>query len=202
MTRRNMGGVSVVSLGLAGFLIALSSGTAPADTADGATTLQARGISQGYHLGGTPRSDHYKVTVSAAGRFILTSQRRPLTPITPPPGCQVDSSFQVSCGQGLVKRMSVRLKRGRDKFVASPRFRLPLRVLGGSGPDRLVGGNKNDTILAGRGPDRLLGGRGADVLYGKPGRDLLDGGSGSDRIFGGAGKDLINRSPGNDAVVR
>jgi RTX calcium-binding nonapeptide repeat (4 copies) len=194
--------VGAAALGLAGVLFATSGAAAPADTTDEAPALRAQGISQGYHLAGTPRSDHYKVTISPAGRFVLSSERGPLTPITPPPGCQVDSSFQLSCDQGLVRRMSVRLKRGRDKFIASPRFRLPIRVRGGHGPDRVAGGTKNDMLSGGRGPDRLLGGRGSDDLFGKPGRDLLDGGQGGDMIVGGSGKDIVSRSPGNDSVDR
>jgi hypothetical protein len=202
MSTRKKGGVSVAALGLAGILIAASTNTAPADPADRGPALRAQGISQNYHLGGTPRSDHYKVTTSPSGRFVLVSKRGPLTPITPPPGCQVDSSFQISCAQGLVRRMSVRLKRGRDKFIASSRFRLPLRVLGGHGPDRMGGGTKDDMIKGGQGPDRLLGGAGDDLLFGKPGRDLLDGGPGDDLIKGGPGKDIVSRSPGNDSVDR
>jgi hypothetical protein len=202
MSRRKKGGVSVITLGLAGILTAALGSSAPAEQGDARPALRAQGISQGYHLAGTPRSDHYKVTMSPTGRFILTSQRRPLTPITPPPGCQVDSSHQLSCAQGLVKRLSVRLKRGRDKFVASSRFRLPIRILAGHGPDRLVGGTKDDTIYGGRGPDRLLGGRGDDVLFGKPGRDLIDGGPGDDYMNGGPGRDIIERGPGNDTVKR
>jgi RTX calcium-binding nonapeptide repeat (4 copies) len=160
-----------------------------------------RGLSQAYHVSGTPKRDSFKVTMSNSGRFVLKSQR-PLTPISPPPGCQVDNTFQVSCDQGLVKAVSARLKRGRDRFIASSRFRLRLRVLGGRGPDRVRGGNKDDLIKGGSGHDRLLGFRGEDLIFGRHGRDVIEGGAGDDTLRGGRGHDRIEGGPGDDDVRR
>jgi serralysin len=192
--------VSVASLGLAGIVLAAAGSSAPAGESSSGLTMR-QGVSSSYHFAGTSRADQFFLTVSPAGRFILES-RRPLTPLDPPNGCVVNSTFKVSCDRGLVKRVFVRLKRGRDKLIADDRFRLHVRALGGHGPDRMLGGTKGDTLRGGRGPDRLLGNRGSDTLMGKPGRDLLDGGSGFDRIVGGPGRDIVQNSPGNDSVDR
>jgi hypothetical protein len=160
-----------------------------------------RGLSQAYHVSGTPKRDSFKVKMSNSGRFVLKSQR-PLTPISPPPGCRVDSTFQVSCNQGLVKSVSARLKRGRDRFIASSGFRLRAHVLGGRGPDRVRGGNKDDVIKGGSGHDRLLGFRGEDLIFGRHGRDVIEGGAGDDTLRGGRGDDRVEGGPGNDDVRR
>lgn len=190
--------------------IAVAAGTlvsgAGADPKDGGSDSGVvfraeRGISRAYHIAGTPGRDTFKVNISPTGRFVLRSEQ-PLTPITPPNGCRVDSTFQVSCDPGLVSRVFSRLKRGRDKFIAGDRFRLNARILGGLGPDRILGGNKADTLRGGGGPDRLVGARGDDALYGRPGRDLIDGGSGDDLIAGGRGHDIIDGGPGHDDVTQ
>jgi Ca2+-binding RTX toxin-like protein len=81
---------------------------------------------------------------------------------------------------------------------------------GTSGPDRIFGGNDNDTFWGGAdkdviegngGDDVALGGAGsdiitdlsgADVLKGGPGNDALDGGIGDDIPMGGDGQDFTN----------
>jgi Ca2+-binding RTX toxin-like protein len=64
-------------------------------------------------------------------------------------------------------------------------------LIGGGGPDLLVGnsranqldgGDGSDRLLGNGGPDGLLGGRGSDSLTGGRGRDSFDGGAGPDRI--------------------
>ncbi len=99
---------------------------------------------------------------------------------------------------------------------------------GTAGPDRVFGGNDNDTFWGGEGNDVIegnggddvsLGGdgndvitdlSGADVLKGGPGNDALDGGIGDDLFMGGDGQDFVNggandnetfAGPGNDFVI-
>lgn len=99
---------------------------------------------------------------------------------------------------------------------------------GSTGPDRVHGGNDNDTfwggesrdvIEGGGGDDVALGGLGndtvtdtggADVLKGGPGNDAVDGGIDNDILMGGDGSDLTNggagdneafSGPGNDFAI-
>ncbi len=99
---------------------------------------------------------------------------------------------------------------------------------GTTGPDRVFGGNDNDTFWGGPGNDVIegnggddvaLGGdgndiitdlSGADVLKGGPGNDAIDAGIGNDITMGGDGSDFINggandneafAGPGNDFVI-
>lgn len=62
-------------------------------------------------------------------------------------------------------------------------------IRGGSGADRLYGGDRNDL---------LDGGPGADTLYGRSGNDRLLGGSGNDRLSGGLGRNRNNGGSGTD----
>jgi Ca2+-binding RTX toxin-like protein len=80
-------------------------------------------------------------------------------------------------------------------------------ILGGSGADKLCGGNVLDVISGQGGGDRISGGRGPDVLRGKRGPDRLAGqgdndhlygGSGDDALLGGGGVDSCNGGSGND----
>jgi Ca2+-binding RTX toxin-like protein len=69
---------------------------------------------------------------------------------------------------------------------------------GGSGNDRLFGGNGNDEFSGGNGNDELYGGSGNDYLDGNDGNDTLIGGSGNDILVGGRGKDTLSGQAGND----
>ena len=84
----------------------------------------------------------------------------------------------------------------------------PNRLMGGDGNDTLEGGSAgNDTLMGGAGKDTLKGGdetvdstlttREGDTLEGGAGDDILEGGSGDDRLNGGAGNDELNGDPNN-----
>ena len=60
------------------------------------------------------------------------------------------------------------------------------RVLGGDGPDTLLGSERGE---------ELSGGSGDDVLDGRGGDDVVDGGSGRDRVRGGDGNDRLRPPP-------
>lgn len=74
-------------------------------------------------------------------------------------------------------------------------------VLGGRGPDRLVGNDQTNRLAGGHGADRLEGGGGDDILDGGAGLDLIDAGAGNDRIFVSPGLDTIRGGAGTDTAV-
>lgn len=74
-------------------------------------------------------------------------------------------------------------------------------VLGGRGPDRLVGNDLANRLGGGWGADRLEGGAGDDVLDGGPGLDWIDAGPGDDRIFVSRHLDTILGGAGTDTAV-
>ncbi len=65
-------------------------------------------------------------------------------------------------------------------------------IVGGSGPDVLMG-TAGDDIICGFGAD--------DRLFGRGGNDCLDGGSGSDQLFEGQGNDIILGRDGIDRLL-
>jgi arylsulfatase A-like enzyme len=58
-------------------------------------------------------------------------------------------------------------------------------------PDKLRGGDGNDSIYAYGGNDLLIGGRGDDILDAAGGEDTLRGGPGHDTLLGGVGRDVF-----------
>ncbi|MDB5526333.1 MAG: hypothetical protein JWM58_4096 [Rhizobium sp.] len=89
-------------------------------------------------------------------------------------------------------------------------------IVGGGGPERILGLGGNDTITGGGGDDKIWcgdngvvglgmwdhadGGAGNDLLYGEDGSDYLAGGTGVDRIFGGNDNDFLFGGNGNDSI--
>lgn len=76
-----------------------------------------------------------------------------------------------------------------------------LTLNGGSGGDRLDGGDGADQINGGGGADMLGGREGADQINGGDENDLVEGGGGDDRIVGGTGSDTLHADAGDDAIV-
>lgn len=75
-----------------------------------------------------------------------------------------------------------------------------LRLLAGSGDDRIIGTAGGDRISTGAGDDVVHAGAGQDIITNTGGHDRLDGGEGNDRfvlvgtgstVFGGAGDDTL-----------
>ena len=77
-------------------------------------------------------------------------------------------------------------------------FTLSAGLYGGSGRDRLQGGDGDDIIYGGDGKDTIFGKGGSDELYGGGGNDAIDAGIGDDEVEGGSGNDRINGGPGAD----
>jgi Ca2+-binding RTX toxin-like protein len=78
--------------------------------------------------------------------------------------------------------------------------RAPDVIVGGRGPNKIVGAGGNDVICGGFGRDRIFGGRGKDTIDGKKDADLVHGGRGSDEVDGGADRDRVFGDSGNDTV--
>ena len=71
---------------------------------------------------------------------------------------------------------------------------------GTSGPDDLVGTDKDDVIHAGGGADYVSGLEASDVLYAGAGNDTVVGREGNDHIYGNTGSDELFGEEGNDSI--
>ena len=91
---------------------------------------------------------------------------------------------------------------GNDRLIGGDAD--DIRIEGGDGSDTLNGmGGDDATILGGPAIDLISGGAGNDSLEGDDGDDILDGNEGSDLLNGGAGADDLtdDGSSGNDTVT-
>ena len=71
---------------------------------------------------------------------------------------------------------------------------------GTTGPDDLVGTDKDDVIHASGGADYVSGLAAADLLYAGAGNDTVVGRDGNDRIYGNAGSDTLYGNHENDTI--
>jgi Ca2+-binding RTX toxin-like protein len=71
---------------------------------------------------------------------------------------------------------------------------------GTSGPDDLVGTDKDDVIHGSGGKDYISGLAAPDVLYAGAGNDTVVGRDGNDRIYGNTGSDMLFGNHGNDTI--
>jgi Ca2+-binding RTX toxin-like protein len=71
---------------------------------------------------------------------------------------------------------------------------------GTSGPDDLVGTDKDDVIHASGGADYVSGLAAPDLLYAGAGNDTVVGRDGNDRIYGNAGSDELFGNHNNDTI--
>jgi Ca2+-binding RTX toxin-like protein len=72
---------------------------------------------------------------------------------------------------------------------------------GTSGPDRIFGGNDNDTFWGNLGKDVIEGNNGDDVAFGGDDNDILTDLNGADILEGGNGNDAIDGGPGDDLAT-
>jgi Ca2+-binding RTX toxin-like protein len=111
-------------------------------------------------------------------------------------------------GPPAVERLALAGAAGDDKLVAGSS---PASMQGGDGNDTLVGGPRadhlvDDSFQHGEGNDTLIGGGGNDRIEFWRGRDLAEGGKGDDTIeseaFGDDRlRDRVLAGPGNDDVL-
>ncbi|GJP81841.1 hypothetical protein CLOP_g11959 [Closterium sp. NIES-67] len=89
-----------------------------------------------------------------------------------------------------------------SKEIGNFMFGLSLndKLVGGPGPDVILGGNHNDTIIGGAGDDRLSGGSGYDLILGGAGRDALFGGHNVDILYGGGWGNWITGGDSSDKI--
>jgi len=73
-------------------------------------------------------------------------------------------------------------------------------IVGGDGPNRLLGGQGNDHITAGNGANSINGNLGDDVLVAGNGNDTIRGGQGDDLIRVGSGHSFLMGDLGNDTL--
>jgi Ca2+-binding RTX toxin-like protein len=109
--------------------------------------------------------------------------------------------------ESQAERLTVNGLGGEDQFIPDPAAPTGLAGLtaltlnGGSGDDRLVGGDGADQINGGGGADELFGEEGADQINGGEGNDVIAGNGGDDRIVGGPGSDSLKADAGDDTIV-
>jgi Ca2+-binding RTX toxin-like protein len=73
-------------------------------------------------------------------------------------------------------------------------------IHGTSGPDDLVGTDKDDVIYARGGADYVSGLAAADLLYAGDGDDTVVGREGNDSIYGNSGSDTLFGNESNDTI--
>ncbi len=109
--------------------------------------------------------------------------------------------------ESQAERLTVNGLGGDDQFIPDPAAATGLAGLtaltlnGGSGNDRLVGGDGADQINGGTGADELFGEEGADQINGGDENDVIKGDGGDDRLVGGTGSDSLTADAGDDTIV-
>jgi Ca2+-binding RTX toxin-like protein len=83
---------------------------------------------------------------------------------------------------------------GNDKLTGSTPG--PVKPLGYTPNNKLVGNGGNDTLIGLDGNDNLDGGAGNDSIRGGVGNDTITGGVGADSLYGDDGNDLFNAEDG------
>jgi len=100
--------------------------------------------------------------------------------------------------EGLAGNDRITIGRG---IIESAGAAINVVVEGGSGNDRIRGGDGDDTIIGGDGNDRLLGRGGDDNIDGGAGTDKIRGGRGDDTLIGTSGEDRIRGGKGNNIIL-
>jgi uncharacterized delta-60 repeat protein len=98
-----------------------------------------------------------------------------------------------------VQRIDADAGDGND-FMNFAGINAPIHARGGSGIDRIAGGDRNDTLEGNAQRDYIDGGDGDDLVVGNGGQDRLRGLDGDDYLSGGAGNDFVQGNQGNDHI--
>lgn len=110
---------------------------------------------------------------------------------TPGPGPRLVAIDEIQLGSG-----------GQIVDLTTPRFTYgDVKIVGGSGWDKIAANAGNDTIQGGAGTDWIWGGSGNDSLDGGDGNDKLFGADGNDILVGGNGADILYGGAGNDSLT-
>jgi Ca2+-binding RTX toxin-like protein len=154
----------------------------------GTSPTQFTGGSGDDELRGGPGRDVFLEDRSPNGSDLIAGDR---FSGTEPPGRHRD----VVSYRGRTRGVSVDLDGNRDDGAPGERDQVAPDVesiLGGRGPDRLVGNARSNFIRGGAGADHLVGGGGRDELYGGPGDDVIRSRDGRrEPVLCGAGADSV-----------
>jgi len=139
--------------------------------------------------------------------------------VTAGAGCTAVSPHAVTCDPARIRSVVVKLGDGTDRAIVRAHLRAGpvemlggrgfdavrsegprIRVLGGSGGDRIHGGPRADRIQGGPGDDELRSHGGPDLVLGRGGDDLAVGGAGADTILGGGDDDFLYGRTGDDVL--
>ena len=104
--------------------------------------------------------------------------------------------YQVPDGMAI----TIRAGAGNDTITVPAGTPINLTLLGGTGNDKITGGDGRERILAGAGTDTIKAGGGDDRVSGGADRDYIDGQGGDDTLTGGDGDDTIYGLSGNDHI--
>jgi len=116
---------------------------------------------------------HYAVTDAGSGASIV-----------PGAGCFSTEPTTALCAISGTRAISLSLGNLNDDGIVPYYLRLPARILGGTGNDRLTGGGGADVLLDVSGADMFQGGAGNDQIVTRDGRKdlLIDCSSGRDLL--------------------
>jgi hypothetical protein len=98
------------------------------------------------------------------------------------------------CRAGLVPLVGTS---GPDVLIAGNRGQC---IIGGAGDDQIDGRNAADQVFGGLGNDHAVGSNGRDEIDGGPGDDIIEGGNGDDVLTGGPGRDEVRGGHGDDVL--
>lgn len=90
-----------------------------------------------------------------------------------------------------VDRVDLDALDGNDTITINSDVTVGTVILAGPGNDSVVGGRGPDLVIGADGNDSIKGARSRDTLDGGAGNDTLSGGRGPDSLFGGVGFDLL-----------
>lgn len=133
---------------------------------------------------------HYAVTDAGPGASII-----------PGAGCFASESTTALCAISGTRGISLSLGNFNDDGIVPYYLRLPARIVGGTGNDRLTGGGGADVLLDASGADMFQGGAGNDQIVTRDGRRdlLIDCSSGRDLL---AADRIDKPTPGCETVRR
>lgn len=153
-------------------------------------------------LGGSNKSDSFRISLSADGRQYMIFSVDPLEAGGDICAHPEERLNELSCEAAAISGFEVNAAGGSDLITFSSDIPVPVTVRGGPGGDHVFGGAGADRLIGGPDHDVLFGRRGDDWLLGGPGMDGLLGGQGDDQLRGGPGEDKLIGGPGQNTLVQ
>ena len=169
---------------------------------DTATLMQSLGdgMENAQIASGTDGDDTITITVNKNGSLVVTvNDEETIYPTS------VQGSLIIDGGKG------------NDTITVDSKVTVPLRITGGEGDDKIVGGSGKDLIIDNYGSNNIDGGAGDDIIIahgldlpengkgntvrGGEGRDYIEGSNAQDFLAGGDGYDVIYGLGGDDTIL-